>query len=240
MRDEAITPEAVAAFQRDEHIPTGFSPARHIVQSVLLSGTIAAVAGYFAQRAALRDWLLVPLFVMAGNVIEWSFHKNPMHRPVGPRILYKNHTLIHHRAFLPHSMPMRHGRDLGLILMPWYTMLLLFVLASPVAVAAYLWRGAGAAGIFYLTAVGYYLCYEGLHGLYHTSEALQRRFGLHDSTVFQFLLSHHRHHHRLDRMSHVNFNVTFPMMDSVMRTREAEDRPPVSASEPAPPRVGVA
>jgi len=45
--------------------------------------------------------------------------------------------------------------------------------------------------------------------------------------LWRKMRSHHRHHHRLDRMSHVNFNVTFPLMDTLLGTRERETAPPV-------------
>jgi hypothetical protein len=164
--------------------------------------------------------LFLPAFVVAANAIEWAFHRGPMHRPMGPRIFYKNHTLIHHRAFHHDTMALREPRDLGLVLMPWYTMLLLFALASPVAAAAAAVRGLPVAGIFYATAALYFLMYETLHGLYHLPEAGLRRLGL-GGRIFTALRAHHTHHHRLDRMAFVNFNVTFPLMDWLLGTKES-------------------
>lgn len=234
MRDDAFAPPAVAAFRRAEHIPTGYSPVRHIVQSSVIAGLIAVAAGYLARGATWKQWLWFPAFVLAANFIEWSFHKGPMHRPVGPRILYTNHSLIHHRAFIQTSMPVENARELGLIMMPWYTMLLLFALGSPVALAAWWLGGRPMVGIFYLMAVLYFFTYETLHALYHTPQTFQDRTGLARNRVFQALLAHHRHHHRLERMSHVNFNVTFPLWDTVMRTKERDGEEPVRHPRTAP------
>jgi hypothetical protein len=184
------------------------------------------LALWLARRAAAIDWLLLPAFFVVANGIEWAFHKNPMHRPMNPRILYKNHSLVHHRAFLHDTMAVGSVKELGLIMMPWYTMLGLFVLASPVALLAGWWRGPGAAGIFYLAAVAYFVTYESMHALYHLPDTTLRRIGL-GGRLFQRLRSHHRHHHRLDRMSHVNFNVTFPLMDWLLGTKESEREHPV-------------
>ena len=74
----------------------------------------------------------------------------------------------------------------------------------------------------------YFVTYEGLHALYHLPDATLRRIGL-GGRGFDRLRSHHRHHHRLDRMAHVNFNVTFPLMDWLMGTREKETAPAVAA-----------
>lgn len=220
MTAAAKLPRVVAMFDRSGAIPPGYSAGRHIAQTLFLSAVILTGAGWLATRAQPVDWLLLPAFWLAGNFIEWAFHKGPMHRPTKARILYVNHTLIHHRAFHHNAMPVNNFREFGLILMPWYTMMLLLVLASPVALAAWAVRGPGAVGVFYLFAMSYFLFYEVLHGLYHTPESLQKKLGLWNNRTFKFLQRHHAHHHRLDRMSHVNFNVTVPLFDTIMGTRE--------------------
>ena len=95
-------------------------------------------------------------------------------------------------------------------MMPWYTMLGLFVVASPVMVVAGLLRGPGLAGVFLLGAVAYFLCYETLHALYHLPDATLDRAGIGRVRAFRRLQAHHRHHHVLGRMAEVNFNVTVP------------------------------
>src|SRR5215471_6371824 len=128
-------------FVRADHIPAGYSPWRHLA---LATGGLA-----LAARARPTDWLLLPLFWVIANFIEWMVHRNPMHRPLRPRIMYRNHAQLHHLAFTDGHMVIGPTRDLGLIMMPWYTMLGLFVLASPIMVAAGLLRGPGL-GVFLL------------------------------------------------------------------------------------------
>ena len=94
------------------------------------------------------------------------------------------------------------------------------------ALLAAWWRGWGAAGIFFLAAALYFVTYEGLHALYHLPDRPCGGSGL-GGRCSTRMRSHHRHHHRLDRMSHVNFNVTFPLMDWVLGTKEKETAPPV-------------
>jgi hypothetical protein len=215
-----------APHERAALLPADYSAGAHLLRTVLIATGIAGGALWLARGAAPIDWLLLPAFFVVANFIEWAVHKNPMHRPLTPRILYTNHALIHHRAFLHDSMAINQTSELGLIMMPWYTMIGLFVVASPVAFLAAWWRGWGAAGIFFLAAALYFVTYEGLHALYHLPDATLRRIGL-GGKGFDKLRSHHRHHHRLDRMSHVNFNVTFPLVDWVMGTKEKETAPPV-------------
>jgi hypothetical protein len=85
-------------------------------------------------------------------------------------------------------------------------MLLLFALASPVAVAGALVRGPGLGGVFLVAAVLYFLMYEGFHSLYHMPPRVLRALHLADNRVFVALMRHHRRHHHLDRMSFVNLH----------------------------------
>ena len=216
-------PSVVANFSRERHLQ-GFSLRAHLSQTAITCLLVLIGSLVLALQAKPVDWWLVPVFLICANFIEWGFHRYPMHRPMaippGARALYLNHALIHHRAFLHDTMPVRERRELGLILMPWYTMLLVLTLGLPVALLSWWLRGPGVFGIFYLMALVYYLAYELLHALYHTDEATRERLRLKDNRVFKFLRAHHAHHHRLDRMAKVNFNVTLPCADLILRTFE--------------------
>jgi sterol desaturase/sphingolipid hydroxylase (fatty acid hydroxylase superfamily) len=188
--------------------------------TLVLATALATVGLALAARARAADWLLLPAFLVIANFLEWMVHRHPMHRPLRPRIMYRNHSQLHHLAFTDANMVIGPSEDLGLIMMPWYTMLGLFALASPVMVAAGLLRGPGLAGVFLLGAVAYFLCYELLHALYHLPDAVLDRAGIGRVRAFRRLQAHHRHHHILGRMAAVNFNVTFPLMDRLFGTLE--------------------
>ena len=211
---------AAVRFARAEHIPAGYSPWRHMALTLALATALAALGLALAARARATDWLGLPVFLVIANFIEWMVHRNPMHRPLRPRLLYKNHAQLHHLAFTDANMVIDRTVDLGLIMMPWYTMLGLFVVASPIMVIAGVLRGPGLAGVFLLGAVAYFLCYETLHALYHLPDATLDRAGIGHLRAFRRLQAHHRHHHILGRMAAVNFNVTFPLMDRLSRTLE--------------------
>ena len=139
-------PAAAQRFVRTEHIPTGYSPWRHMALTLALAALLATLGAVLAARARPADWLGLPAFFVIANFIEWMVHRNPMHRPLRPRIMYRNHAQLHHLAFTDGNMVIGPTRDLGLIMMPWYTMLGLFVVASPVMVVAGMLRGPGLAG----------------------------------------------------------------------------------------------
>ena len=211
---------AAARFDRAAHIDAAYSPWRHMALTAAIAAGLAALGAALATRARPTDWLLAPIFFVIANFIEWMVHRNPMHRPIAPRIMYRNHTMLHHIAFTDGTMDIKHPVELGLIMMPWYTMIGLFVVASPVLVVAGLLRGVGLAGVFLLVAVAYFLMYETLHALYHLPAATLDRAGIGRLGAFRRLQAHHAHHHVLGRMARVNFNVTIPLMDRLLGTNE--------------------
>ena len=215
-------PESAAElrFVRADHIAAGYSPWRHMALTLALATALATLGVALAVRARAGDWLLLPGFLVIANFLEWMVHRNPMHRPLRPRIMYRNHAQLHHLAFTEGRMVIGKTDELGLIMMPWYTMLGMFLVASPVMVIAGVLRGPGLAGVFLLGAVAYFLCYETLHALYHLPDATLDRAGIGRVRAFRRLQAHHRHHHILGRMAAVNFNVTFPLMDRLFGTLE--------------------
>ncbi len=218
--EQVPLPAAAARFVRADHLDPRYVAGRHIVRTLTLASLIATGGVLLAVHARPIDWLVAPAFFVVANFIEWAVHRYPMHHPMPPRLLYKNHTLLHHLAFTDRNMPITRSAELGLVMMPWYTMLGLFVVASPVMVVAGLLRGPGLAGVCLLAAVAYFLMYEVMHALYHVPDATLDRMGVGRLRLFRAAQAHHRHHHVLQRMSQVNFNVTFPLMDRLLGTNE--------------------
>jgi hypothetical protein len=211
---------AADRFVRGEHLEADYSPWRHIALTLTISTGLAAVGVGLAWHARPLDWVLMPVFFFVANALEWAVHRFPMHRPLFPRVMYRNHALSHHIAFTDKNMPIGPTRELGLVMMPWYTMLGLFFVASPVMVLAGLLRGPGLAGLFLLAAVAYFLMYESLHALYHLPDATLDRMLLGRLRVFRRMQAHHTRHHILKRMAFVNFNVTIPFCDWLLGTKE--------------------
>ncbi len=218
--DVATHTTAAGRFARAEHLPQTYSPWRHMGLTAAIAAAIATLAGVLASRARPLDWALMPIFFVVANFMEWAVHRYPMHHPMFPRIMYKNHAMLHHIAFTDGNMPVGNARELGLVMMPWYTMLGLFTLTSPVMVLAGVLRGPGLAGVFLLGAVLYFVSYETLHALYHLPAAQLDRMLLGRLPLFRRMQAHHTHHHILKRMAFVNFNVTVPLMDTLFGTKE--------------------
>jgi sterol desaturase/sphingolipid hydroxylase (fatty acid hydroxylase superfamily) len=199
----------------------GWTLPRHLARTFAIATGFAAVGGWLVVGAAWWMWLAVPAFWLVANVVEWTIHRYPMHRPMVPRVLYTNHSLVHHRAFDGADQEIRTTHELSLVMMPWYTLLFVFASASPLALAAWLVGGPALAGVFLLSAVSYFLFYELVHTLHHLPQAVLRRSWWGRRRLLAAMRRHHHSHHRLERMTEVNFNVTFAIADRLLGTYEA-------------------
>ena len=211
------------AARRARLLTPGFNVVRHFVAFGTLSAVALGLALSLARSARLADLWIVPAYLLAANVSEYLIHRLLMHRPLWPRTLYRNHTLGHHRAFHHDSMEIGSMRELDLVMMPWFSLLLFFAGMAPLVLAVASSLGRGAAGLFLLTAVISFVMYEGVHALYHLPLVALRRMRLLDSRAFRFLYDHHRHHHRLTRMRWTNFNISMPLSDLCFGTIESEE-----------------
>jgi hypothetical protein len=199
-----------------------FSLRRHLWALASLTAGSLGVAGWLLRRARAADLWIVPAYLLVANVVEYVMHRVFMHRPLWGRALYRGHTLGHHRAFHHDSMEIATWRELELVMMPWYTIALIFAGLAPVAGLVGWGVGPGAAGLLLLTGVVSFALFEGMHALYHFPSPALARLGLDRNRLFGFLHRNHRHHHRLTRMRWVNFNISCPFADRVFGTFEDE------------------
>jgi len=215
-------PERIS--RRARLLTPGFSLRRHLGVFTGLALGAVAVAGWLLVDVRARDLWIVPAYLLVANLVEYAVHRLLMHRPLWPRALYRGHTLGHHRAFHHDSMAIAGVRELELVIMPWYTVILYFAAVGPVAALVARAFGRGAAGLFLLTGVSSFVLYEGMHALYHLPPSALARLRLDRCRLFGFLYGHHRHHHRLARMRWVNFNISCPLADCVFGTKEGRSR----------------
>ncbi len=203
---------------RDAALNRQFSLAGHLAKVLGVAAVILAGGVWLARDAPLWQWALVPVFWAVANVFEWTMHRFPMHRPLQPRILYVNHAIHHHRAFDRDAQEIRTPLDLSVVMMPWYTLVVVFAMASPIAFAASLVGGATLAGVFLVAAVLYFLLYELIHTLHHLSPPMLAKVPFGRSAAIAWLRARHHAHHQLQRMTEINFNVTFPLADLLFGT----------------------
>lgn len=219
--DVAAPPRDPLAY-RDKTLDPRFSLARHLAKVMFVAAVILAGGAWLARGASVGQWMMLPVFWAVANVFEWFMHRVLMHEPLQPRILYVNHAIHHHRAFDGEAQEIRTLVDLSVVMMPWYTLVFVFAMASPIAFVAALLGGRPLAGVFLVGAVLYFLLYESIHTLHHLSPRLLAKIPFGTSGVVAALRRQHHAHHHIRRMKEINFNVTFPLGDLLFRTFERQ------------------
>jgi hypothetical protein len=205
-----------------EQIPARYSPALHLALPTALG--LSVLAGALVRMQPLRpiELLTVPLTLFAGFGFEWRAHKDILHRRIpGLSVLYERHEKSHHVIYTDHELAMRSPREMWLILMPPYAILLVFlVLVAPLALTVERLVGTNVAMLMTATSMMFFLSYEWMHLAYHLPATHPvGRLG-----VVAKLREHHRRHHEPRLMKRWNFNVTLPLFDWIHRTTWSPER----------------
>ena len=161
-----------------------------------------------------RHLLLLPLYFLISNLVEYLVHRYPMHHRLGPRNVIYAHVTIHHNFYNNEHFYFEQHRDLMASLLPWYAFLGVSVVVAVVGGGVYLLAGLNEARFFALVAYSYYLLYEILHAAYHTppGSLVKKLPGV------SRLARTHLNHHRSANMAKWNFNITFPICDRLFGT----------------------
>jgi hypothetical protein len=212
-----MTQESRAELRADllSRIPRWYSPWLHLAGPAVAGIAVAAFA--LARIENLRPWQLafVPVFFVAGNIIEWHAHRSLLHRRTRPlEALYVRHTPQHHGVYVAEDMFIREWRELKLILLPAWGVLAIVAVSSPLALAFALIGQPNVAALWIASTIVYVLSYEWLHLAYHLPA--DGRIGR--LRVTRWLRRHHQRHHSPQLMQRWNFNVTLPLWDHVRGT----------------------
>ena len=205
-----------------EGVPSWYRPLPHLAIPTLFG--LCALIFAVTQIHALRpiELLAIPVTVLVAFAFEWRVHKSVLHRRLpGLGVIYDRHELQHHVVFTHDDMPMRSSRELQLILMPAYAVLLIALVNAPLAYLASRFVAPNVGYIYLVTSMGFFLTYEWLHLAYH----LPPSHPVGRVRLIARLREHHRRHHEPRLMRAWNFNVTVPAFDwlhGTMWTRERE------------------
>ncbi len=212
-----MTKDSRAQLREDllSRVPRWYSPWAHLAFPAVAGVAIAAFA--LSRIVDLRVWqlALVPVFLVAGNAIEWHAHRGLLHRRTWPlEELYVRHTPQHHAVYVADDMFIRDWRELKLILLPAWGILAILVASSPITVLFALVGQPNLAALWAASTAAYVLSYEWLHLAYH----LPADGAIGRLRVTRWLRQHHQRHHAPQLMQRWNFNVTVPLWDHVRGT----------------------
>ncbi len=196
-------------------IPVRYSFVRHLGMVQVLAGVVLAAGALLVREPTRAELLIPPAGFLFANLFEFLIHRYGMHRRIrGLFVFYRRHTLQHHVFFHEDTMSVDGLRDMKYVLFPAWAFVAFVAMVAPTYAAVYVLVSPSACGLFILTTVGYYLLYEWLHMLYHLGERNPlRRLG-----PFRRIAEHHRVHHDPALMTRHNFNITFPIFDTLFGT----------------------
>jgi hypothetical protein len=203
------------------NIPAWYNPAIHLAIPTAFGLALMIAAALYIQDVRWLDLLVVPITLFAAFGFEWRAHKYILHkrRPL-LSLLYVRHELMHHVIFTYEKMAMRSSRELWLILMPAYAIVLVFAMVLPLALVLAHFLGDNTALLMVITSMAFFLSYEWLHMAYHMPE--DSRIGR--IPLIRRLRELHRRHHDPRLMKRWNFNVTVPVFDAILGTRWSPER----------------
>ena len=183
---------------------------------------LAAIAWCVSRmRDASWEWLLVVPVAIAGNFIEWGMHRHVMHRLVDAfaiRAIYDRHTRQHHQYFTDNDVTIHSTREFRIVFFPWRLLVTLGAVGGLAGWLASIAWNANAGYVVFVTMMGHYLVYETLHFFCHIPEQPWLRHIPFVNTIRR----HHKVHHNMGVMMHVNMNLTFPIADWALGTSDLE------------------
>jgi hypothetical protein len=162
------------------------------------------------------ELLAVPLTFLYANLVEYWFHRGPMHRKTrGLGLVFQRHTVEHHHFYTHEKMGWDSSRDFRLILFPAWLIVILFTFGIvPIGYVLHRAISSNVALLFAATNLAYFLNYEWFHFAYHAPEGSW----LSRMPLLRVLRRHHGEHHDPRAMSSCNFNITYPLADVVFGT----------------------
>lgn len=228
---ETPIPESVQKFRariRPEAIGPHYVGWAHFAFTSVGALLVVGFSAAQVRAPTWGEWLMIPVSFVIADGAEYFAHRFAMHRRrKGLGLIYKRHTQEHHHFFTHEAMGFESRRDFKMVLFP-PIMMLFFLggIATPIGLLCYFLISPNAGWLFAAIGLGYFLLYEWLHFSYHLPEGSW----LARLPVMGRLRAHHVHHHNLSLMGKWNFNITFPLWDTVMGTTYRR-----SAPSPAPP-----
>src|SRR4051812_48162736 len=101
-------------------IPRWYRGWPHFAVTNVLLGGLSAFLVSRTHDVRAAEWLAIPFAFLVANFVEYTAHRNPLHRPMGAlKYIYKAHAVQHHRFFTGDSAPNMtcdSARDFAVIL----------------------------------------------------------------------------------------------------------------------------
>ena len=202
---------------RSTSIPKWYNGVAHVIFNFT-----ALIGGFFYFLSNLHDvtaaeLIVIPITLLLGNLAVYVIHRFPLHRhyPLISQHTYRIHSKLHHRFFTHQYSVVDELDDLYLLFFPPWTILLFLVIHCPILY--FLCSRFLSDNCTYLhlaMSTFYFILYEVFHFVSHLPEG----HWILNIRHFSRMREHHTAHHDPKLMHRYNFNIVFPLFDSIFKT----------------------
>ncbi len=214
----------VENFRQDfrKTLPADYNGVRHGLTALGIGlVAIAVLVGLVRSPLSWLEWCVVPATMIGWNFVEWGVHAHILHRPRKHPILlalYQRHTHTHHRFFTHDHAAYHDANDLKIVFFPVFALPVVLLLASPVALVAWMSISANAALVMMATVAAMYILFEVMHLCSHVPDNAFVRY----CPLINTMRRHHIAHHNQRQMMTTNMTFTFPFADWLMGTSDLD------------------
>ena len=198
-------------------LPKWYNGIAHIAfNSVFLIGSFLFFLSKVHNLKGL-EWLVVPVTLVIGNLAVYLIHRYPLHHhyPLVGHHTYRIHSKLHHQFFTHEYSRIDQLDDFYLLFFPPWTIVLFLAVHCPITyVLIQSLLSANCAYLYLAMSTFYFILYEVFHFVSH----LPAGHWLLRVKHFARMREHHTVHHDPKLMHRYNFNVVFPLFDSIFRT----------------------
>jgi hypothetical protein len=217
--DPPDLPPGLADFRskyRREVVGRYYQGTAHLTFVIVVPMALIILAASSIRSPLPLEWLTIPVTFLFANIVEYFGHRKPMHEKIKHMgLMFHRHTLEHHQFFTEQWMTCRSPKDYKIVLFP-PVMLFFYVglVAVPIGTLLFLTWSHNIAWMYVATTMFYFMQYEALHFCYH----LDDDFWIAKLPVLSALRRHHQLHHTHELMTRYNFNITWPIADTLFGT----------------------
>ncbi|MFT7683822.1 MAG: hypothetical protein ACI935_003345 [Moritella dasanensis] len=201
-----------------EGISTYYNGWLHMASVLVVGLSVIIFSCSQLNEVILWEWLIFPCTMIVVNFAEYYAHRWLGHRKTKyGQLFYQRHTGDHHSFFLEHAMAFSSPRDWRVVLFPLY-LIFAFTIGLIVPVGYLLAQGFSwnVAYLYAAAGISGYLFYEIMHFSYHIPRGhWSEKFFL-AIPGWGMLRQLHVLHHKRDKMTEANFNITLPIFDLLL------------------------
>ncbi len=193
-----------------------YSGVLHVLSVFILGCAFILFCLTQVESVTFVEWLVIPLALVIFNMGEYVTHKHFGHKKIRwMKLFYQRHSGDHHTFFVDNLMTVDSTRDWRVVFFPVYLVIVVSVLiAAPFGYLMSLLISDNAGWLFAGFIVFGYLHYEVSHYVWHLPE----NHWLFNIRFLASMRSLHQLHHHMDLRHKYNFNITWPLMDLLMKT----------------------